>query len=85
MPSPGAQTSWPSVKPSPNMEYCDTYMKRPSGMAAASTGAPWMVSPCPLMRNVSASISSGIVSTSSSVFASYTVIECLYIMFCAKT
>ena len=37
------------------------------------------------MRNRAASIESGIVSTSLSVVESYTVIECLYIMFCANT
>ena len=60
-------------------------MKRPSGMAAASTGDPWTVCPCPLMWNLPASISSGMVSTSLRVLASYTVIVCLYIMFWAKT
>ena len=60
-------------------------MKRPSGMAAASTGDPWIVWPCPLMWNRPASMSSSIVSTSLRVLASYTVIVCRYIMFCAKT
>ncbi len=60
-------------------------MKRPSGVTAASTGAPLSVPWWPLMRNAAASTESWMVFTSFRVFASYTVIVWRYIMFCAKT
>ncbi len=52
---------------------------------AASTGAPREMPGWPVIPNCARSTLSGIVFTSAPVAASYTVIVCRYIMFCANT